>query len=78
MSYNPEFFNVLSKYISHTDYEGHRYFVLTMEEYGVVETYRTDKYSILEIFQDIDIENGKHGKKTTYYEDFSSDSSSIE
>ena len=69
--FNPEFADVMAKYISHTDHEGHNYFVLTMEEYGLVETYRTDKYSILEIFQDIDIENKKHNKNTNYYEKFS-------
>ena len=42
-----------------------------MEEYGVYETYRTDKYSILDILQDIDIENKKHGKNTNYFFKFS-------
>ena len=74
-SYDPEFANLLEKYIGHTEHEGHNYFVLTMEEYGVVETYRTDKYSILEIFQDIDAENEKHNKITNYYEKYSSDNS---
>ena len=69
--YNPEFAELLEKYIGQTEHEGHMYFVLTMEEYGLVETYRMDKYSILEIFQDIDIENKKHNKNTNYYEKFS-------
>ena len=70
-TYNPEFAEILSKYIGQIEYEGHPYFVLTMEEYGLVETYRMDKYSLLEIFQDIDAENYKHSKITNYYEKFS-------
>lgn len=71
-TYNPDFAEVLSKYISHIEHDGHKFFVLTMEEYDLVETYRADKYSLLEIFQDIDIFNEKHNKKTNYYERFSS------
>ena len=71
-TYDPEFGELLQKYIGHTEHEGHNYFVLTMEEYGLVETYRTDKYSMLEIFQDIDAENKKHNKITNYYEKYSS------
>ena len=70
MSYNPEFAELIEKYISQTEYEGHMYFVLTMEEYEIERTYRMDKYSLLEVFQDIDSENEKHNIKTNYYEKF--------
>jgi hypothetical protein len=69
--YNPEFADVMAKYIAQIEHDGHMYFVLNMEEYGLVQTYRMDKYSILEIFQDIDIENKKHNKNTNYFEKFS-------
>jgi len=69
--YNAEFAQVLQKYIGQTEHDGHMYFVLTMEEYDILYTYRMDKYSLLEIFQDIDIENEKHNKITNYYEKFS-------
>jgi len=70
MSYNPEFAKVLEKYIGQTEHKGHMYFVLTMEEYKIERTYRMDKYSLMEVFQDIDGENEKHNIKTNYYEKF--------
>lgn len=74
MSYDPEFASLMNKYVSQTEINERNYWVLNMEEYGVYETYRTDKYSILEILQDIDIENKKHGKNTNYFLKFSQES----
>ena len=71
MSYNPEFASLMNKYVSQTEINERNHWVLNMEEYGVYETYRTDKYSILDILQDIDIENKKHGKNTNYFLTFS-------
>tara|TARA_R110001599_G_scaffold95623_1_gene247950 strand:+ start:9994 stop:10215 length:222 start_codon:yes stop_codon:yes gene_type:complete len=70
MPFNPEFADLLEKYIGQVEYEGHNYFVLTMKEFNIERTYRTDKYSMLEIFQDIDQINQDNNIKTNYYEKF--------
>ena len=67
---NQEYAELIEKYIGQTEYDGHMYFVLTMEEYELVETYRMDKYSLLEIFQDMDAINYEHNKITNYYEKY--------
>ena len=67
---NTEFAELLEKYITTDEIKGIDYFILTMKEYNIIETYRCDKYSMLEIFQDIDQINLKHNKKTNYYNTF--------
>ena len=65
----------MDKYISHGvgEHDGQAYFVLTMKEYKVVKVYPKNKYCELELLQDIDIENEKHGLITHYYEKYCED-----
>jgi len=71
MSYDKEFASLMSQYISQEQFQGRTHWVLNMKEYSVIQRYRTDKFSILEILQDIDIENKKNNKTTDYYNKFS-------
>ena len=65
-----EYDKLIAKYISTEIYLGRKYWVLTMEEYDIVNTYRCDKFSILEILQDIDFINSENDCITNYFETF--------
>ena len=61
---------LIAKYITTAVVEGVKYWVLIMKEYNVYSPYKCDKYSILEIIQDIDTYNRDNGCPTNYYDTF--------
>ena len=70
MTFNPEYASLLEKYIGYEEFEGYKYYILTMKEFNIEMTYRTDKYFMFEIFQDIYQINENNDIKTNYYEKF--------
>jgi|TARA_R110000823_G_scaffold37383_10_gene101604 hypothetical protein len=61
------FDKLIAHYITTTVEDGREYICLRMNEYDFVEYYPTDKYNILEVFQDMDSLNFERQKLVTNF-----------
>mgnify|MGYP003635092240 FL=1 len=61
---------IIKDHIEDMVIDGRQYYVLIMDKFNIVETYRKDKYHILEILQDIDMINENRATRTHYYEEY--------
>ena len=61
---------ITNHYIKDIIIDGYTHYLLIMDQFDITQIYNKDKYSILEVLQDIDSINSDFDIYTTYYEEY--------